>query len=586
MTETATLDGPGKGPGPARRAMALAFILPILLAAPFANKALHIDDPMFVRVAQQIVESPLDYFGSYVDKGNVAVPMYEYNQNPPGFSYYLAIIGAIAGWGEVPMHIGAALFAGLAGLGMYLLASRFCSRPGLAAGMMVLTPAFLVSATTVMTDLPMVALYVWAVYLWMRALDEDSARFFVASVAVITIAALFKYYAITLVPLLLVYSIVKERRVGLWVAYLAIPVLLTGVFLWTAYVQYGVNLLSIASSVALDPVLREGGAPFSRGLIVLVFIGGCMAPLALYSPFAMSRRVWISCILGVAAASIPSIGGYSPLQLLLGVVEPFDIGLTLHLGVMLAAGLLIAIPVFLDLRYRPGAESILLALWVLGAVLFAEEINHLINARVVLPVLPAAAILIVRQMPAPKRDALADRRLREAVPLVPAAILTLWVAVADYAIAENARQSAHRAADIAEEEGVDLYYSGLWGFVYYLEERGAAAFSVEPGGLGGGHRPMMQTGELLALSSEGREQWRVPPKDMEEVSILSYPNRFSLATYHPVAEAGFYSHLTGIVPYYIGPTRPEEYGLYRWTGPSYAPDERESGGADSEPEPR
>lgn len=582
MTDSEKFGMGEKRAGVSTRAMALAFVLPMAMALPFANKAFHIDDPMFVRVAQQIVETPLDYFGGEVDKGNVVVPMYEYNQNPPGFSYCLALVGLVAGWGEVPMHAAGALFAGLAGLGAYLLAGRLCARPGLAVCMMVLTPAFLVSATTVMTDLPMIALYVWAVYFWIRALDEGKAWAFAASAAAITLAALLKYYAITLVPLLFVYSIVRQRGVGIWVVYLLSPLALTGLFLWTAYVQYGVNLLTLASSTAFDPGVRDEGAPFSRDILALVFMGGCMAPLAFYSPLVMRARVWLPCILTVAIASVPMIEGYSPLQLLLGVSKPFDFALSLQLGLMLAAGFLIVLPMFFDLRLRPGAESVLLALWILGALLFTVRINHLINARVLLPILPAAAILIVRHMPATDDRIRPARRWRELLPLVPAALLTFWVGAGDYAVAENGRRSAERAADIAEDEGVSIFYSGLWGFVYYMEERGAPPLSVEPGGYEGGHRPKMKRGELVAINSEGRERWRVPPKGLEEVSIFSYSMPLLPSTYHPVAEAGFYSHLTGIVPYFIGRIPAEEFGLYRWTGPSYAMDSSTGTPAESE----
>lgn len=569
MTDSEKFETGEKRAGASARAMALAFVLPMAMAWPFAHKAFHIDDPMFIRVAQQIAEAPLDYFGGEVDKGNVVVPMYEYNQNPPGYSYVLALVGRVLGWGEAPMHGVGALFAGLAGLGVYLLARRLCARPGLVVCMTVLTPAFLVSATTVMTDLPMVALYVWAAYFWIRALDEGKGWAFAAAAITITLATLLKYYAITLVPLLLVYTLVRQRGVGIWMVYLLSPLVPIALFLWAAYAQYGVNLLTLASGTALDPTVRDEGAPFSRDVIALIFVGGCFAPLAFYAPSVMRARVWVSCLLAVAVVSLPMVEGYSPLQLVLGVAQPFDLAMSVHLGVMLAAAVLILIPMLLDLRTRPGAESILLALWILGALLFTVRVNHLINARVLLPILPAAAILIARQMPESDAQGGEKAAWRKLVPISAAALLTIWVAMGDYAVAEGGRASAERAADIAEEEGVNVYYSGLWGFVYYMEERGAAPLSVEPGGYEGGHLPRMKRGEMVAINSEGRERWRVPPKGMEEVSIFSYPLPLLPSTYHPVAEAGFYSHLTGIVPYFIGRRPAEEFGVYRWTGPSY-----------------
>jgi hypothetical protein len=53
------------------------------------------------------------------------------------------------------------------------------------------------------------------------------------------------------------------------------------------------------------------------------------------------------------------------------------------------------------------------------------------------------------------------------------------------------------------------------------------------------------------------------------VEYFAYPNPFRVATYHPADEAGFYSHLAGILPYKFGLESPEEYGMYVWNGPSY-----------------
>jgi len=539
--------------------MAAAFFGPVLLVLPFANRAYHIDDPMFVRVAQHIVDSPLDYFGSVVDRGTYDVPMYLFNQNPPGFSYCLAVVGAIAGWGEVPMHFVSAFFAGLTGLGAYVLAARLCSRPGFATALTVFTPGFLVSATTVMTDLPMVALYVWAIYLWIVGLDRGGMRWLVASVAAITFGTFLKYYAITAIPLLLVYTLMRERRADLRCLILGIPVLATALFLWVAYLQYDVNLLSVASEVALDNSVRNTGQPLARLVITLGFAGGCFLPLAFYVPSILRPRVWVSVITVIGVASLPLIGGYSILQLLIGDSEPFGAGVGVHLGVMVAAGSLVSLLVIQRLREAWGADSVLLVLWVLGALVFTERVNHLINARALLPLLPAAAILVAQRLP----DA---ERIQTWAPIVPAALLTLWVCAGDYATASRARESADRAAALASAEGAAMYHTGLWGLPYYLEEHGFSYFPVEVSEEDGSATVLMNPGELIAVTSEGRENWRTPPREIVEATLFSYPNCVFAATYHPVSEAGFYSHLTGLVPYWLGPTPAEEYGVYRWLG--------------------
>jgi len=120
---------------------------------------------------------------------------------------------------------------------------------------------------------------------------------------------------------------------------------------------------------------------------------------------------------------------------------------------------------------------------------------------------------------------------------------------------------------------VMLHYSGLWGFQYYVRAQGAMPFSVIDGGYGGDHVIKMAHGDLLAVSSDGREKWRRAPERFEEVVFITAPNRARVVTYHPVEPAGFYSHLSGILPYKFGIASPEEYALYRWLGPTYVPDE-------------
>ncbi len=572
---------------PSRRSMAVAFLLPVVLLLPFLNRAYNIDDPMFVWMAQHVVEAPLDFFGSYVDRGNERVPMYEWNQNPPGYSYYLAPFGVLGGWREAALHFGAALFAGFAALGVYLLAHRLCPWPMLAMALTVLTPGFLVSAGTVMTDVPMVALYVWSLHLWIRGLDLEKDRYLAASMVCASLGVLLKYFAVTTVPLLLVYTVARRRGIDVRACWLSIPPLVAGLFLWTAYRVYGVNLLELAAETALDPEVRLTDSALYRVIVTCVFVGGCLAPMALYAPHVLRARALLAGTGVLALGLIPFFDGYSILQLLLGVTEPYGAQSLAHFGLMLGAGVLFLAIVGIDAVKRPGPEALLLALWVLGTLVFTVRVNHLINARVILPMIPAVAIMLVRQLAA-RTDAIGEHPPRRLLwPVAVAALFSLWVMAGDYAVAENGRESALRALEAPRLEDSDLYYSGLWGFQYYLQAGGARPFRVQPADtFDGEHKPILRSGDLVAVSSDGRETWRAPPKGVEEVAIYSFQNRFGVATYHPVALAGFYSHLSGLFPYFIGVMPPEEYGLYRWTGPSYVADETDGIAPEREETPR
>jgi hypothetical protein len=75
----------GGAPRPVARArgalwLAALTVLPLL---PFLGKAVSIDAPVFVAVANQIVESPADPFGFQMIWDSSSPNTHEFNRNPP-----------------------------------------------------------------------------------------------------------------------------------------------------------------------------------------------------------------------------------------------------------------------------------------------------------------------------------------------------------------------------------------------------------------------------------------------------------------------------------------------------------------------
>ena len=111
---------------------------------PFSGKAFNIDDTLFVYVARQITQHPLDPFGFKVNWFLDAVPMAYETKNPPFASYYIAAAASFVGWSERALHLAFLLPALAVVWGTYRLAQRFTNSPLLAAAATLLTPAFLV----------------------------------------------------------------------------------------------------------------------------------------------------------------------------------------------------------------------------------------------------------------------------------------------------------------------------------------------------------------------------------------------------------------------------------------------------------
>ncbi len=418
-------------------------IITIVCLAPFANKAFHIDDPLFIWVAKQIQTNPTDFYGFSVNWYGWDMPMTKITQNPPLASYYIALIASLFGWSEVVMHLAFLVPAVAAALGTYYLAQRLCTRPVPAALAAVLTPGFLVSSTNIMCDTMMLAFWVWAVFLWMRGIEKNNFSNLFFAAVLVAVCALTKYFGIALLPLLFVYSLIKKRNLGVWVLYLLVPVIILAGYQWLTYSLYGRGLLSDAAGYATGYNPRQGLKWLYRGLTGLFFTGGCIATAVFYIPVLWSKRVLISnivlTILFVLALSF------------IGKIDKFSIkdaanvkwDFLIQAGLMAAAGVNILWLIGADFWKSRNAESLLLLFWIIGTFIFAAFINWTGNARSILPMIPAVGILLMRRIDQYKnKTAKRTDMWRLAWPLVPAAVVALLVCWADYTWANTARSAA------------------------------------------------------------------------------------------------------------------------------------------------
>src|SRR5207253_2580136 len=151
----------------------LAIVAVIAALVPFLNKAFHIDDPLFLWMAQQVSQHPADPYGFFVNWYVSAKPMFSIMQNPPLNAYYIALAAKFLGWTELAMH-----------------------------------GAFLVPA--------------------------------------VAAAALTKYFGVSLVPLLAVYTVARERRLTSRLLFLLIPIVSIGIYEAIAKAKYGQGLFTNA----------------------------------------------------------------------------------------------------------------------------------------------------------------------------------------------------------------------------------------------------------------------------------------------------------------------------------------------------
>ncbi len=531
--------------------------------APFSGKAFNVDDPLFIYVARQITHHPLDPYGFKVNWFLDAVPMALETKNPPLAAYYIAVAASFVGWSERALHFAFLLPALAVVLGTYRLAQRFTNSPLLAAAATLLTPAFLVSANSVMCDTMMLALWVWAIIFWIEGLRPQKARYLAVSALLITLCALTKYFGIALIPLLAAYSLTRERRLGSWAWYLLLPIaVLTGYQHWTKTV-YGLRMISEAAHMSTGVRQARRSSGLAKMLVDLSFVGGSTLPTLTFAPILWPRRK----VLAVCAAS--AIAGFliSSGHIALGeMLWPYDFfGHWLLVGIQLtffiAAGFSVMVLAFAEVWKRKDADSLLLMLWVAGTFFFAGFLNWTINVRSVLPLIPAAGILLARRVDALQATSIRWRPAMLAVPLAVAGAVSLWLTWADTELANSARTAAALIEANTRNHPGEVWFLGHWGFQYYMESFGALPVVVDD--------PPQRPGDFLVTAGD-RLLLETRPEFVTSRDVIQIPMRLGITTIQSQLGTGFYDSDLGPLPFAIGPVPPEHYVLLR-LGPKSIP---------------
>ena len=271
---------------PSCKALGILAAATIACLLPSIDKAFCLDDPLSLWAAAQIQAHPLDFYGCEVNWYSTVQPLYEVTKNPPLSCYYLAATAAVVGWSEPALHAAFLLAAVGTIWGTWFLARSFCRQAVSAALVALLTPAFLVSSTDLMCDTMMVCLWIWAIALWVKGLKSAKGQWLGVASLMIAGAALTKYFAISLIPLLAVYTVLRDRKITWRLAWLLVPVaLLAGYQVWT-WQRYGRGLLSDAAAFAwgIAAVPATGAALSqetvgSKIVVALSFAGGSLLPV-------------------------------------------------------------------------------------------------------------------------------------------------------------------------------------------------------------------------------------------------------------------------------------------------------------------
>lgn len=535
----------------------------LLLLVPFSGKAFHIDDTLFLKTAAHLQENPWNFYGFSTNWEGYAQEMWDINQNPPLVSYFIATASLLAGWGETALHAAFLLPALAFGAGVYLLAGLFCPVPLFAALLAVLSPVFAISATTVMSDLLMCAFYVWALYLWIRGIEEERGALLAASAVCIALGFLTKYFAATALPLLLVYTIGRERRVSRRLGYLLVPILIIAGYEWLTSALYGHGLL--ARAFLYPSTYREfswAQVP-DKTLTGLCFTGGCVASPLFLLPFARQKKiVWPLAVATLFAVLLLLLTRGASGGLILRDANAIAWGKLVQMSLWITLGVYLLALSGIDLRRSPGIPSLFLCLWVLGTFAFSVYINWTVNGRTLLPLLPAVAIQQARCLPWLKEYHGKGRAgARIAIPVatfgfifIPAALLAFAVAWADASLANAQRTAAQGILRELPRTGGKLWFQGHWGFQFYMEQDGALPLDFKA--------PRIQPGDFLVIpiNNTNLEPAASSCRQIKQYAFPALPWLTTMGL--PPVGAGFYADVWGPLPFSFGNVPPEEFYLF------------------------
>ena len=542
----------------------------LLLLLPFINKPVSLDDPLYIWAARQIAVHPLDFYGFQANWEGSLRPMWGFFQNPPLVSFFIATVGRFTGWNLPALHTAFAVIAMLTMIGVYLLAVELCDRPLFATLLALICPAFCVSATSLMCDVPMLCFWTWAVVFWIRGCGRSAMWLPVAGITT-AVAILTKYSGMNVIPLLIVYA-AMHRATGknriIQVLSLLIPVAALYGFERFTSIRYGRGAISNATTFSVDQSIRQHATITLRTLDSFAYLGGGMLAAGIVMIAAMGRMT-ISIFTGLALL-LACVGHlilhhangwlvYAPIAAAAGIAPVSDgkpVWLfDLQFGVLAAIG--IAVVFFCVLNYfrsdtRPiRAQSLFLSLWIAGVFVFAGYLNWKINTRTLLPMLPAVCILAARVISLGRRPVIT---LSVALSAIGAGIMAVFIVFGDYQIAVANRNAATKLVPPhAKLREHPVWFCGHWGFQYYMQEYGARPLDE--------NATIILPGDLLvvALNNYGS-----PHLDrLLLVGKLEVDPGIGVTPLSQPLGANFYGSDGNQLPFVFGPVPPEPFVIFK-----------------------
>ena len=524
----------------------------------FMDKAFHIDDPLFLWLAESIIHNPDEPYNRLINWNGNTQYLFDFFSNPPGMSYYLAFIIHFIGDGEKLLHLAMWPFTFLAMVSVNLLAGKFIKNSLLASLFLWSSPIFLVMSTTLMPDVALIAFLMLSIYFFIEGHNKNDFLLLLLGGIAGGITMLLRYNGIIIVPLVGLYYLLYFRRNywSIWSVFVSIAIFLS----WNIYSEqvYGnmhfIHQMGFQEYGSVSRPLRK----LKQLVAHLSYLGSGVAPLiilTLYLQYGKMQKK-LRMTLTITFCTICSIliniffSKYNFVNFLLLLIFLNSLGILVALWSKRALSAL--------RRGRLQRDDIFLVGWILGTIVMH---NSGLNAaaKYMLIAIPPVLILTLKLLEEHRITIIAT-----AMCLIIATSISFFAAEADQRLANLLKEVANYYNEFGNSPVSRKYYNGHWGLQYYLQEKGHPSYESRMDCLD--YDDALMLSGVLTVPSEMHCQFE---GKMELIHTKYFYTDFPIHTmqYRRPSQSNFYSffsrHTVGFLPYSISTSPSEEIHIYK-----------------------
>ena len=488
----------------------------------FAKRAVYTDEPQYLHVAKSAIErdwlfpqdTPWIFFGKRFENLSAQT-------HPPVGEYYLAMLLKMVGhFEEFPFRMLFAIFPLLAIVSFYRLARHFTRNPLVVSCLFAVSPVFFILSPTLMMDIPMLALLLAGVSLYLDGFERrwllwPSSFCFLLAVGI-------SYTALVPIGCLLLWAFATKRPIR---ESLAIAMAPAAACAWLLLLK---THFGQSPAGYLIDYYTSHFSPDQTILPLFSFIGGVTI-------FPWMHLVLVETTGRLKLAILSILGGFFLTLFSVWPSIPYRLWC-----VFLASSGIGFLLLFVRNATRPiGQEKRpkgygFLLIWIAVALAFLLIFAEMISARYMLMIMPPLFLVAF------------ERIHRNAVAYIIAStlILSVMLAAADYRFVNSYRDWVSKTIRPLQQQGFTIWNAAESGLRFYLEQEGLE--TLENSDL----RP--RGGDLIVRQSSFRYGLA---RDLDPLLInirrIELRDPYPIRTFSREGRAGFHDSHFGQVPFII-----------------------------------